>query len=310
MTEQHLVRIKKDREHPYTMVSNKLANDERLTWAARGMMLYLLSKPDDWCIQLNDLISRSPGGLIHTRTILSELESFGYVERKCSHRKDGTFAWVTTVYEIPRPLPQTGHPEATPIQTTDEPTINGSTIGGFPIDGKPVDILKTELTKEQQEIEDGVPSSIHAQPVEPEITPLVTQAKDSIETRLGKRSSKKSLERSFEQRFIQAKALGIFQEVTSLKLPADKKANALGALWYNPLWEMCELGVWDTVIIGGLIRQAYRDMSVQKLTISAPKSILNVVRSIAAKQASTRASPGKLPGATIYRPPSGRPNGG
>ena len=45
-----------DEAHPYVQVSNAVAQDSRLTFEARGVMLYLLSKPNNWHIQKEDLM--------------------------------------------------------------------------------------------------------------------------------------------------------------------------------------------------------------------------------------------------------------
>src|SRR5258707_13097107 len=36
------------KNQPYVMISRTTAQDSTLSWAARGVLAYLLSKPDDW----------------------------------------------------------------------------------------------------------------------------------------------------------------------------------------------------------------------------------------------------------------------
>ena len=34
----------------YSVINNTVLNDDRVSWEAKGMACYLLSKPDDWRI--------------------------------------------------------------------------------------------------------------------------------------------------------------------------------------------------------------------------------------------------------------------
>ena len=93
------VRVKK--KEKYTTLENALTQNSDLSWAARGMMGYLLSKPNNWETQVSDLIKQSPAGKEHVGTVLRELQRFGYIKREKVRQKDGTFAFETTVYEEP-----------------------------------------------------------------------------------------------------------------------------------------------------------------------------------------------------------------
>ena len=128
-----IVRIKKSRE--YFAASNIPFNDKRLSWEARGMIGYLLSKPDDWTIRFTDLEKQSEAGGHKVRRILKELETAGYLERKRMKNQDGTFYWLSTIYETP-----------TIYQlSTCGLSIDGLSIDGLSIDGKPRDIENTDL---------------------------------------------------------------------------------------------------------------------------------------------------------------------
>ena len=85
----------------YFAVDNALFSDERLSWEARGLMGYLLSKPDDWQVRLHDLQARGPAGEYKIRRMLAELRAAGYIHRRRIKRADGTFGWVTTIFESP-----------------------------------------------------------------------------------------------------------------------------------------------------------------------------------------------------------------
>ena len=56
------------------LTGNEMAQDSRLTWAARGLLLYMLSLPADWNLREDHLVRQSPKGRDHLRGLLCELE--------------------------------------------------------------------------------------------------------------------------------------------------------------------------------------------------------------------------------------------
>ena len=87
----------------FTIIDNRVLEDTRLSWGARGMAAYLLSKPDTWEVMRQHLINQSPGGRGVVDSILEELGSFGYITREEQPRGErGRFDSVTTiVHEVP-----------------------------------------------------------------------------------------------------------------------------------------------------------------------------------------------------------------
>lgn len=88
------IRKVKGLESDFTIVPNKTIND-KLSWAARGMLLYLCSKPDDWEVCITDLVSQTTGsakrsGRDSVRKIMDELVECGYM-RKTQNRIAGRF---------------------------------------------------------------------------------------------------------------------------------------------------------------------------------------------------------------------------
>ena len=94
-----IVRISKKRN--YIVLDNRLPTDRQLPWAARGLLCYLLCKPDDWQVRLYDLVRRGPAGERKIRRILSELEHTAYLRRQRSRLPHGCFEWLTMVVECP-----------------------------------------------------------------------------------------------------------------------------------------------------------------------------------------------------------------
>ena len=88
------IRKVKGLESDFTIVPNQTIND-KLSWAARGMLLYLCSKPDDWEVNITDLVNQTTGtakrsGRDAVRKIMDELVECGYM-RKTQKRIAGKF---------------------------------------------------------------------------------------------------------------------------------------------------------------------------------------------------------------------------
>ncbi|WP_274655591.1 helix-turn-helix domain-containing protein [Paenibacillus humicola] len=94
------------RENPYVMIDKYGLNDDRLSWKAKGLLAYLLSKPDDWQIYEKDLIKRSTDGRDAVRAGLRELEANGYLSRHQLRGEGGSFGTMEyIIYE--RPITET-----------------------------------------------------------------------------------------------------------------------------------------------------------------------------------------------------------
>lgn len=83
----------------FTLVDNGFINDERLSWKAKGIMLYLLSHPDDWEFRKPDFINGATDGEASFDKGLQELKELGYVEHNKTH--DGRIKWEIIVHEKP-----------------------------------------------------------------------------------------------------------------------------------------------------------------------------------------------------------------
>lgn len=95
-----IVRVKK-RVTPYVVIDKTVLEDERLSFKARGLAAYLLSKPDNWTVNERQLIKSGPDGQAAIRSGLHELEQAGYLKRERMHTGEGKFTWETTLYESP-----------------------------------------------------------------------------------------------------------------------------------------------------------------------------------------------------------------
>lgn len=129
----------------YKAIDNRILADHRLSWKARGILAYLLSKPDHWEVMVQHLVNSGPDGRDAVRGALKELEEVGYLTKEMQPRGEkGTFDSVsTTIHEVPT----TGWPgEAAEIaseaaEDADEGAIGTNaqvaTEAGYPSTGEP-----------------------------------------------------------------------------------------------------------------------------------------------------------------------------
>lgn len=68
------------------------ARDGGLSFEARGVLLYLLSKPGDWQISVDDIQREGNIGRDKTKRLLKELREHGYILTEMTHGEDGKFA--------------------------------------------------------------------------------------------------------------------------------------------------------------------------------------------------------------------------
>lgn len=82
MDKGNIKRGNRNQKKNFTMVSNEILNDNRLSWKAKGILSYLLSKPDGWEAQIEDLYKKASDGYSSLRSGIEDLILCGYMELK------------------------------------------------------------------------------------------------------------------------------------------------------------------------------------------------------------------------------------
>jgi hypothetical protein len=89
------------REDPFARIPKTLLDDATLSWKAKGVLAYLMSKPDHWHLRLSDIIKHATEGESAVRSALKELRKAGYADL-CKIRSAGRFKeWVWKVSDSP-----------------------------------------------------------------------------------------------------------------------------------------------------------------------------------------------------------------
>ena len=140
-------------ETNYTVVSNAVIRDNRLSFRARGILLALLSRPADWRTNADALARESIEGRTAILTALTELEQQGYLVRIKKQDELGRWTTDSLVYDQPK----SGFP------TSDNPTA-----GNPPL----LEIPSTKYGQEEQPVVIVVNAKLAAGEVENILTKL------------------------------------------------------------------------------------------------------------------------------------------
>jgi len=139
------------RTENYTVVNNDILQNPELSWAAKGLLVYLLHLPDNWQINVADLSNRSKNGRDGTAGIIKELMNAGYISREKIKNEKAQFKGYD--YTV-----------------TDEPVngkaVNGLSVNGSSVNGKAVTskyYLNQELNRESTNKENKV-VELHSTP--------------------------------------------------------------------------------------------------------------------------------------------------
>lgn len=150
--------IRAAHDGPYFSMARDTAQDRNLSFEARGVLAYLLSKPDDWEIRVSDL--KQQCGKTKVYRIIDELKTAGYLEdRERIQKPDGTFAYTPYIlHERPvtdgkKPCPENPYADKPQADEphTDEPLAENRD------DNKQQNPQKTEKQKTEKQRTDDIP---------------------------------------------------------------------------------------------------------------------------------------------------------
>jgi hypothetical protein len=121
--------IRVARRARFTTVDRTTVNDQRLSFRARGILVWLLDKPDDWRCNADEIARAGQEGRDAVRTALNELLHLGYIRRERYQNHQGHWQTETWVFE---------HPTGDGFPGVGSPDV------GAPVVGEPGALLKTE----------------------------------------------------------------------------------------------------------------------------------------------------------------------
>ncbi|NVM55338.1 MAG: hypothetical protein HWN66_16645 [Candidatus Helarchaeota archaeon] len=126
-----IIRVVKNKYNPYLIMNKTGLNDKRLSLKAKGLLCYLLSKPDNWYVNINEIVSNSNNGIKSIHSAINELIKFGYIFKHQFRNNDGKFYnYNYLIYEKPeklKPIKTTTQPKR-PFRQTDKRIPDNSTL--------------------------------------------------------------------------------------------------------------------------------------------------------------------------------------
>jgi hypothetical protein len=136
---------KANRKTNFTTVNNDFLHDVNLTWKAKGLIIYIMSLPPDWDLNVSDLKNRSKDGRDATAAGIRELIDNSYCRRIRSREKGGVFAGYDYEVSDIRFDPKTDNPVMVEIVTGKPTTVEPFTEN--PTTDKPEQV-NTNFNKE------------------------------------------------------------------------------------------------------------------------------------------------------------------
>ena len=93
-----IYRVKKNKDNPYVIINKSFLDDATLSLKAKGLLAYLLSKPDNWKIYQSYVEKTCTNGRDSIYSGITELVDAGYIKKGTKRSDDGKFA--STDYDV------------------------------------------------------------------------------------------------------------------------------------------------------------------------------------------------------------------
>jgi hypothetical protein len=140
-----IIRVQKNKDNPYAMIDKRIFSNEELSWKAKGLLGYLLSRPDNWKIIIADLVKQSKDGRDSVYAGLNELIKARYIISERLRMEKGRYSsYEYTVLEEPHDIT---------VSTTNGFSVSGLSVSGKPRSGKPAtnntDVTKTDINNKE-----------------------------------------------------------------------------------------------------------------------------------------------------------------
>lgn len=125
--------FKTHRNDKYATVNLTSVEDKKMSWSAKGLHLYLISRPPNWQIFFDELVSRSTNGIDGLRSLMRELKSNGYLDWRQGKDENNKYATVEyNVYETP-----TLNSKKIIVEPQPDFPCTGNPLNGNPLNGNP-----------------------------------------------------------------------------------------------------------------------------------------------------------------------------
>lgn len=96
-----IFRTVKNPDNPFVMIDKRPIENPKLSWKSKGLLTYLMSRPDNWIVRFRDLVKRSTDGPHAVRAAVRELREAGHIVVEVEREGGKVVRWTYAVYEEP-----------------------------------------------------------------------------------------------------------------------------------------------------------------------------------------------------------------
>jgi phosphopantetheinyl transferase (holo-ACP synthase) len=100
-----IYRVCKNRDNPYVMLNKGFFDDPSISLKSKGLLGYLLSKPDNWIVYRSEILKHCTDGIDSLKSAIKELKKSGYMKIEPERNEEGKVVrWLTVVFEAPQSI--------------------------------------------------------------------------------------------------------------------------------------------------------------------------------------------------------------
>lgn len=118
------------KQRDFTQVSNAILERQGMSFKAKGVLCYLLSKPESWVPRIGEISTLGPDGKNAIQTALKELAAFGYAHLQMVTENGRAAGKAWAIHEDPsgrQISPTTGKPDCREIRSS-ENHVDSNTV--------------------------------------------------------------------------------------------------------------------------------------------------------------------------------------
>jgi len=93
--------LRKYKNARFTCIDNNILNNKELSIKAKGLLCYMLSKPDGWDFNYNNFMNELKEGRKCIQSVLKELRDLKYLKMERFKNENNKYEWNYTIYEEP-----------------------------------------------------------------------------------------------------------------------------------------------------------------------------------------------------------------
>lgn len=108
----------------WAQILNDTIRDNRMSFKATGLLVYLLSLPPDWKANQQHIATCKKDGRDSVISAWNELRDLGYIQKEIIREAGQIVTTIWKIFEIPRKEPVTGFPETAKPETAFPKSVN------------------------------------------------------------------------------------------------------------------------------------------------------------------------------------------